>query len=116
VADLKHKRIHVELYGCYVHFYTTREAWVRAMVRGTDWTRDRAVESAAGSGATNWSVGVTHCYVGVFDGNAGTIAHEMVHAAAAILDAAGVRFTHGNNETLAYLVGLLVDKVTKGTK
>jgi hypothetical protein len=49
-------------------------------------------------------------YLGVFDKEPATLAHECVHGAVYILSHAGVRFSTDNNEQLAYLVGHMFDE------
>jgi hypothetical protein len=50
-------------------------------------------------------------YVGVFDGEPGTLAHEMTHLAMSITFRAGIKLDGGDNEEpLAYLIGHFVDQ------
>lgn len=52
--------------------------------------------------------------MGVFDGKAGTVAHESVHLGLDILDACGVREVQGGSqEALAFLVGWIVAEMLR---
>lgn len=42
----------------------------------------------------------------------GTIAHEAIHTCTAILDDLGVKYTGDSDESIAYLLGWLVDCIT----
>jgi hypothetical protein len=94
-----------------VYFFTDKEAWAKVTARkkfgGLKKQRDQADCSA---GVCSCDPNSLACYVGVFDGGYGTLAHEMTHAAMFILASVGVRVTPNNNEALAYLVGNLVNE------
>lgn len=112
------KRIAVAPYNRTVFLYTDREEWARAVVRVLDYTIDEARHDAAFHGVTSWEENkAREIYVGVFDRSLGTLAHEMTHAASVLLETVGVPFhTMETNETIAYLVGYLVDEGAKFIK
>jgi hypothetical protein len=107
----------VEPYGWHVYLFTHREKWARFCARRLaiplGEIRD---EAAQAHGYTRWNDDEAHCYVGVFDGEVSTLAHEMTHAAVAILAGAGVRYTPTNHESLAYLVGHLVEQCDRAVR
>lgn len=76
---------------------------------------DRMVEGITIQG--DYDSGRTRYILGWFDGNESVLAHEATHLAHFILRRAGIDPNDSNAETMAYLVGWIVDRcMTKGRK
>lgn len=99
-------------YGCRVYLFDDPAKLVRfASKRNCGMTREelRGYGDEA-DGLTVFHGDAMELYIGVFDKEPATLAHECVHGAVYILNHAGVRFSTDNNEQLAYLVGHMFDE------
>lgn len=108
------KDLRVEPYGWNVVFFNDQDRACRYL-KGRKIpavTLDLWTDSTT-SGCTSLWVEERHIFVGVFNDNSGTIAHECVHAAVYILDDAGIPIYGNNHEALTYLVGHLVREFYK---
>lgn len=99
----------IDPYGWHVYLFTDAEKWCRFVVRRKVCAGKVAREAATHADGV-FLPGLRECYIGVFSGKAGTLAHEMTHAAVHILATDGVKVTKNNDEALAYLVGFMVDE------
>jgi hypothetical protein len=107
------RKFSVQPYDWNVYFFTDRQAWARFTARRKFGTLKQRMEEAESSvGICSCDIERQQAYVGVFDGSAGTLAHEISHTALRILGSAGVRFTADNNEAVAYLIGHMVERCT----
>jgi len=98
-------------YSWHVYFFIDREKWARyASRRGYGALKEQRQDVEDSNGICTTDSKTSECYVGVFNRQPGTLAHEMTHAATRILEGSGVKFTANNHEALAYLVGYLVDQ------
>ena len=98
----------VEPYGWKLRLFTDRAKWARHCAKlGGEPFAGLLSQASEAVGMTDWNAEHCECVVGVFDGDLATLAHEMTHAAIAILNNAGVKFAATNSEPLAYLVGYL---------
>ena len=106
------RRYPIPMYGGRLAFCLSRE----------DYAQCAAALGDSGD-AIEWakeSVGVTQLYdpapghrcathlVGLFDGDPGTLVHELVHVACNVLRLAAVPLTKDNDEVLAHLMDTLV--------
>lgn len=101
----------VQPYGWHLYLFDNAEKWARFVARKTKTT------IAERRGDCEGAAGITYCdgetrliYVGVFDGEPGTLAHEMTHAAVRIISDAGMHIDASNDEPLAYQIGHLIDE------
>lgn len=105
------KKFTAQPYGWVVYFFTDTDKWARFTSRATGAAIDRQTEIGEDAdGLTMLGVEVQHIYIGVFNGEPGTLAHEAVHSANYMLDRAGVKMSFENDEAQAYLVGHIVDQ------
>jgi hypothetical protein len=103
----------VEPYGWHIFLFLDAEKWARFVSRRKlGKLRTRRAEALESSGICLSNAAEHECYIGVFNRQAGTLAHEMTHIAMHILSNAGVKVTKNNNEALAYLIGFMVEECT----
>jgi len=106
------RHIRVQPYGWHLYLFDDREKWAKFVARKTHASLANKRRDCA-----DGTTGITHVdydakilYIGVFDGEIGTLAHEMTHAGVFVLDHAGIEAGASDGETLAYLIGHLMDE------
>lgn len=65
---------------------------------------------------TAWVKGVLHIVIPQGKKTIGVVAHEVVHAAAEVLDHHGAKWNKFNQEPLCYLVGWMMDWINRVVK
>jgi hypothetical protein len=98
----------IDPYRWHLYLFNDRAKWAKFCTRkmgGQGYAR----EAAQAGGIVEQDEINSSFYVGIFDFNIGTLAHEMTHVSLSVLQYAGVPI-EGDGEPLAYLVGHLVDE------
>jgi len=96
-------------YPWHLYLFVDREKWARYQARRYGKLKAKLLEVADADGICKIDDTTNECFVGVFNGRVGTLAHEITHASTRILACCNVPFSDTNDEALAYLVGYLVD-------
>jgi hypothetical protein len=99
----------IDPYGWHLYLFNDRAKWSKFVTRKMG--GGGFFKHAMGAlGLTQRDVANKNFYVGIFDCDMGTLAHEMTHVATYVLHHAGVEISAENDEPLAYLIGHLVDE------
>jgi hypothetical protein len=98
----------IPLYGWSIYLFSDRKKWARVAAKHIDVDSEQFTKDADSAGGISVCHD-QHAYVGVFDGQPGTIAHEATHVAMEILSHASVRYGQNQQEPLAYLIGHITD-------
>lgn len=105
----------IDPYGWHLYLFNDRAKWARFVTRKMGGGGFQKMARAS-LGMTSQDVANKNFYVGVFDFDVGTLAHEMTHVATYVLFHAQVPITAENDEPLAYLVGHLVSECKMAVK
>lgn len=101
-------KLAVNPYGVSLYFTTSEKLYQK--LRGK-YTEHRLDLSGAVGCSSDFQGGAVQL-VGVFDGTANTLAHEVGHAVIKILESRGVLINQENSEAFCYLLGYLVGELT----
>jgi len=105
-------RFTVDPYGTTLYFTRSRKAFDKLRAR---YNKDGATFEDALGVCSDFD-GSRIILIGVFDGTADTLAHEVGHAVIKILSSCGVPINPKNSEAFCYLLGHWVGKLERLNK
>lgn len=102
------KRIKIVPYGCILHLTNSKEEWLRKYKKLTGQSYD-----ADGCDGLTYDHGDANFYVGVFNGEMGTLAHELGHVCLDVAERVQLGDIIQEQEQFCYLLGYLTEQSIK---
>lgn len=102
------KRIKIVPYGCILHLTTNREEWLKKYKKLSG--REHSTE---GTDGLTYDHGDGNYYVGVFEENLGTLAHELAHVCLDVTNRVGLGDITMEQEQFCYMLGYLTEQSLK---